>query len=160
MTLLSTAQGLGLAITFFRNRFPHQIGNSHCDHHSQTAFSGLRYTCQDDGDGNPYQTAFTDRGKKTQGPSAIPDEFPCIACSICNSILLSIPQTSVCPSVTVCRQSTPSVRRSLPHSRLWLCYCIFARKAFALAAMSSLNTAEPATITLAPASSASATLSR
>ena len=57
--------GPGSGNHIFQEQISHQISNSHCDHHSQTTFSGLRYTCQDDCNNDPYQTAFTDRGKKT-----------------------------------------------------------------------------------------------
>ena len=61
VTPVSTAQGRGLAITFFR-----KIGDCHGDYHGQTAFPGLRNACQHNRNDDPYQTAFSDRSKKTQ----------------------------------------------------------------------------------------------
>ena len=39
---------------------------SHGDYHGQTAFPGLRNACQHNRNDDPYQTAFSDRSKKTQ----------------------------------------------------------------------------------------------
>ena len=58
--------GAGSRDHIFQEQISHKIGDCHSDYHGQTAFPGLRNACQHNRNDDPYQTAFSDRSKKTQ----------------------------------------------------------------------------------------------